>query len=87
MKVYMDRNHCARWQAACDSCFGGRVVIKEFDLEGCVMDVIEDDQEEITFYIKDRDGEDKVLVVNEKNWPEAYDSWQDLWEKQQQSTE
>lgn len=83
MKVYMDRNLCSRWQAGCDSCFGTRVERGEFILDGCVLEVLEDDCDDFTLYIKDRDGTDKTLIVNEENWPEAYDSWQQLWEKQQ----
>ena len=84
MKVYMDRNHCEMWQGACESCFGGRIYIKDFDLEGCVMKIEEEeDKHDIHFYIHDRDGSDKELMVNDDNWPEAYDSWMQLWEKQQ----
>ncbi|MEK6256664.1 MAG: hypothetical protein N2C13_05020 [Chloroflexota bacterium] len=83
MKVHMDRNHCQLSLAACESCFGGRILLKEFDMEGCVMKIEEEeDKENITFYIKDRDGEDKVLYVNADNWPDAYDSWFLMYEKQ-----
>ncbi len=84
MKVYMDRNHCSRHQAACESCFGGRIMLKEFDMGGCVMEIQEEqDKENITFYIKDRDGGDKTLYVTSENWPDAYNSWLLLWEEQQ----
>jgi hypothetical protein len=33
--------------------------------------------------IKDRDGSDKVLVVDEENRGLAYDSWRLAWEQQQ----
>jgi hypothetical protein len=80
----MDRNHCQLSQAACESCFGGRIELREFGEAGCVMDVRdEDDTEKITFFIKDRDGSNKVLHVNQENWPEAYNSWMLLYQKQQ----
>jgi hypothetical protein len=37
----------------------------------------------MTFYIKDRDGTDKVLVIDDSNRGEAHDSWLIAWEKQQ----
>lgn len=92
MKVYLDRNHCPVRQAGCESCFGGRIELvftgkaKSDDLfiTGCVIELKETEiLDEITFYMKDRDGKDKVLVVNTENWPDAYNSWMDLYEKQQ----
>jgi len=86
MKVFLDRNLCERWQAGCDSCFGNRILENRFDLEGCIVEVVRNDDPEIVFYIKDRDGEDKVLTVTQENWPEAYDSWGDLLEKQREAS-
>ncbi|MFC1936586.1 hypothetical protein ACFLYP_02840 [Chloroflexota bacterium] len=92
MKVYIDRNHCDIYQAGCESCFGGRVEFffggREFGLDmdvgGCVMEIEEEDErDQLSFYIKDRDGEDKELHIDRENWPEAYDSWMQLYEKQQ----
>ena len=84
MKVYMDRNHCQLSQAACESCFGGRIILKDFDIEGCVMKIEEeDDKDNITFYIHDRNGTDKELYVNDENLPDAYNSWLLLWTEQQ----
>lgn len=92
MKVYLDRNHCPVHQAACDSCFGGKIEmffsgvvnLDDFRVTGCVLKLEEEENlDEITFYMKDRDGEDKVLIVNQENWPDAYNSWVDLYEKQQ----
>lgn len=92
MKVYMDRNHCETYQAGCESCFGGRIEVHfgdrdfgpDLDVGGCVMKITEEDrQDTVTFFIKDRDGSDKELVVNKQNWPDAYDSWMQLYEQQQ----
>lgn len=92
MKVYLDRNHCSVYQAACDSCFGGKIEmvfsgvvnLDDFRVTGCALKLEEEEYlDEITFYMKDRDGKDKVLIVNRENWPEAYNSWVDLYEKQQ----
>jgi len=41
----------------------------------------EDNKKSITFFIRDHDG-DKVLKVDNKNWPEAFDSWLLLWQQQ-----
>ncbi|MDH3944714.1 MAG: hypothetical protein OEV06_11525, partial [Anaerolineae bacterium] len=79
-----DRNHCQLWQAACESCFGGRVMLKDFDIEGCVMKIEEEgDTKNISIFMHDRDGTDKELLINEENWPDAYNSWMLLYEKQQ----
>jgi hypothetical protein len=92
MKVYLDRNHCEIYQAGCESCFGGRVEVffgenkyaPGWDVAGCVMKIDEEDKKDtITFFMKDRDGQDKVLDVNQENWPDAYQSWMQLYEKQQ----
>ena len=83
MKVYMDRNLCNRWIASCETCFGLRVEKGEFLLDGCVLKVEDEDKrDEIVCYIKDRDGEDKVLTITPENWAEAYDSWQQLLAKE-----
>jgi hypothetical protein len=47
------------------------------------VEVTDDGKKALTFYIKDRDGLDKVLVVDETNRGEASDSWQLAWEHQQ----
>ncbi|MDH5605743.1 MAG: hypothetical protein OEY93_02540 [Anaerolineae bacterium] len=91
MKVYIDRNHCTVHQSACESCFGGRIEVhftgssstSSLEVAGCVMEIDEeDDLKNITFFIQDRNGMDKILKVDENNWPEAYDSWIRLYEKQ-----
>jgi len=87
MEVYMDRNHCQLSQAACESCFGGQIMVWDFEIDGCIMEIKEEeDKDNITFYIKDHDCSDKVLYVNKDNWPDAYDSWLLLWEKQQEES-
>lgn len=91
MKVYLDRNHCAIHQAGCESCFGGRVEVffggrehgLDMDVAGCVMRLEDEDNKDIvTFFISDRDGEDKVLKVTQENWPDAYNSWMELYQEQ-----
>jgi len=87
MKVYMDRTSCPCWQAACESSFGWRLT-HLLDGEalpgGCMYAFEEDGKKPITFFIHDHDG-DRVLKVNGKNWPEAYDSWLLLWQRQEDS--
>ena len=43
----------------------------------------DDGKPELTFLVLDRDGVDKVLVIDESNHDAAYDSWQQAWEQQQ----
>jgi hypothetical protein len=84
MKVFMDRLSCPCWQASCESSFGWRLVHLlngKILPGGCMVDFEDDNQKAITFYIHDHDG-DKVLEVNDKNWPDAYDSWLTLWQRQ-----
>ncbi len=85
MKVFMDRINCPCWQASCESSFGWRLVHLlngKILPGGCMVDFEDDDQKAITFYIHDHDG-DKVLEVNDKNWPDAYDSWLLLWQRKE----
>ncbi len=42
-----------------------------------------DKRDEIVFYIHDRDGKEKELVVNDKNLLEAMDNWMDAYAHQQ----
>jgi len=48
----------------------------------CTIEVVDDGNREKTFFIKDRDGIDKTLVVDESNRDLAYDSWIQAWEEQ-----
>lgn len=82
MKVTLDRNHCTRWQAACESCFATRLEQGNFDAANCGLLVVEDGREAIEFDITDRDGSRKVLSVNAANRADAIDSWLLLWQQQ-----
>ena len=86
MKIYMDRTQCTCWLAACESSFGAKLLKARqtgwnFEPGGCIVESVEDGQVEATLYIKDWDG-NKLLVLDEGNWPDAFDSWQLFWEKQ-----
>ena len=83
MKIMLDRRTCNCWQAACESHFGWHFLREEITPIDCTLDVIDDGKVERTFLIKDRDGIDKLLVVDDSNWADAYDSWQLVWEQQQ----
>ena len=83
MKILLDRRSCNCWDAPCETHFGWHFLREEITPVDCTFEVVDDGQAEITFYIKDRDGVDKVLVVDESNRDEAYDSWRSAWEKQQ----
>jgi hypothetical protein len=83
MKIFLDQRNCNCWDAACETHFGWHFLREEVTPVDCTVEVVDDGQSEITFLIKDRDGSDKVLVVDEKNWADAYESWRQAWEVQQ----
>jgi hypothetical protein len=83
MRITLDRRNCNCWQPACESHFGWHFLREEVTPIDCTLEILEDGQTARTFIIKDRDGIDKQLVVDDLNWAEAYDSWQDAWEAQQ----
>lgn len=85
MKIIMDRENCTCWLGACESSFGWRLthlLEGEFLPGGCMVEAQEDGSDALTFYIHEKDG-DSVLRVDEYNWPDAYDSWPLLLERQQ----
>ena len=83
MKIILDRRACKCWQPACESHFSWHFLREEITPIDCTVDIIDDGKESRTFIILDRDGIDKELLVDDHNWAEAYDSWQDAWEEQQ----
>ena len=83
MKIILDRRTCNCWQPACETHFGWHFLREEVTPIDCTVDILEDGKPVRTFIIKDRDGIDKELVVDDQNWAEAYDSWQLAWETQQ----
>jgi hypothetical protein len=83
MKITLDRRTCTCWEAACESHFGWHFLREEITPIDCTLEILEDGKNSRTFLIKDRDGVDKQLVVNEHNWAEAYDSWMMAWENQE----
>jgi hypothetical protein len=85
MKIVLNQRSCNCWDAACEAHFGSHFLGQEVTPVDCTMEVSDDGHSEITFYIQDRDGSDKVLVVDESNRGEAYDGWRQAWEKQQQA--
>ena len=48
----------------------------------CTAEFVDDGRSEMTFVIKDRDGSDKVLVVDQDNRDLAFNSWRLAWEQQ-----
>lgn len=83
MKIYLDRRGCNCWAAACETCFSWNYLDAEIRPNYCLVDVQDDQRPARTFYVQDRDGSVKTMVVDEHNWPEFHDSWQLSWEKQQ----
>lgn len=84
MKIVLDRRSCNCHEPACETHFGWHFLREEITPIDCVIEISEDGQEEITFFIMDRDGVDKTLVVDESNRADAYDSWLLAWEEQQE---
>jgi hypothetical protein len=85
MKIILDRRNCSCWDPACETHFGWHFLRDEVTPVDCTVEMIDDGHQETTFYIKDRDGVDKELVVTDENWAEAYDSWLQAWERQQKT--
>ena len=85
MKIVLDRRSCSCWDPACETHFGWHFLREEITPVDCTTEVIEDGKAEITFFIQDKDGVDKELVVNDANRAEAHESWRLAWERQQAS--
>ena len=83
MKIILDRRGCNCWDAPCETHFGWHFLRDEITPIDCTAEMVDDGKNEITFHILDRDGVDKILVVDESNRDEAYDSWRSAWERQQ----
>lgn len=86
MKIVLDRRGCSCWDAPCDAHFGWHFLRDEITPVDCTIELVDDGQSETTILIKDRDGVDKTLIVDEANRGEAYDSWRLAWEKQQRAS-
>jgi hypothetical protein len=83
MKIVLDRRNCNCWDQACDAHFGSYFLGDEVKPVGCTVEMSDDGKDCRTFFIKDKDGLDKVLIIDETNWADAMDSWRQVWEKQQ----
>ena len=85
MKITLDRRSCNCWQPACEAHFGNHFLQDEISPVECLIETQDDGKSDLTFFILDRDGVDKVLVIDESNRSDAIDSWRLAWEKQQES--
>ena len=83
MKIVLDRRSCNCYDQACETHFGWHFLREEITPVDCTLEVVDDSRPESTFYIKDKDNTDKVLVLDDENWALAYDSWLLAWEEQQ----
>ncbi len=83
MKIILDRRSCKCWDAACETHFGWHFLREEITPVDCTVEMVDDGRQELSFFIKDRDGIDKVLLIDDSNRSDAYDSWRLAWEKQQ----
>lgn len=86
MKIVLDRRTCSCWDAPCETHFSWHFLRQEITPIDCTLEISEDGKPERTFYIFDRDGTEKIFVVDESNLEAASDSWQTAWEKQQAGT-
>jgi hypothetical protein len=82
MKIYLDRRACNCWIAACESCFSSNYLRDDLRPNCCMLEMQEDANPVRTFYVQDRDGILKTLVIDQDNWADYYDSWQLSYEKQ-----
>lgn len=85
MKIVLDRRSCNCYEQSCETHFGWHFLREEITPIDCVIEMSDDGKEELTFFILDRDGVDKTLVVDESNRAEAVESWRLAWEQQQAS--
>ena len=83
MKIVLDRRSCNCYKPACEAHFGWHFLREDVTPVDCTVQMLDDGKTDITFFIMDRDGVDKTLVVNEENHATAYDSWVLAWEEQQ----
>ena len=83
MKIILDRRSCNCWEPACETHFSWHFLRQEITPIDCVIEMADDGKPELTFLVLDRDGVDKVLVIDESNHDAAYDSWRQAWEEQQ----
>ena len=85
MRIVLDRRSCNCYEPACEAHFGWHFLREEVTPVDCTIEVVDDGNPETTFFIKDRDGVDKTLVVDESNRDLAYDSWIQAYEEQESS--
>jgi hypothetical protein len=83
MKIVLDRRSCNCYDQACETHFGWHFLREEITPVDCTVELEDDGETEYTFYIKDKDNSDKVLVVDDDNRDLAYDSWLLAWQEQQ----
>lgn len=86
MKIVLDRRSCNCWDAPCETHFGWHFLGAEITPIDCTVEISEDGKLERTFVILDRDGVERILVVDEVNRDAAMDSWRTAWENQQEIT-
>lgn len=83
MKIVLDRRSCNCYDQACETHFGWHFLREQITPVDCTIEMVDDGEKEYTFYIKDKDNSDKVLVVDDDNRDLAYDSWLLAWQEQQ----
>lgn len=83
MKIVLDRRSCNCYDQACETHFGWHFLREQITPVDCTVEMVDDGEKEYTFYIKDKDNSDKVLVVDDDNRDLAYDSWLLAWQEQQ----
>jgi hypothetical protein len=87
MKIILDRRSCNCWDAPCETHFGWHFLREEITPVDCTLEIQDDGKQARTFFILDRDGINKTLIVDESNQELAYDSWLLAWEEQHKTEE
>jgi hypothetical protein len=84
MKIVLDTRVCNCWDPACETHFAWHFLRGQVTPVDCVVSMEEDGSSELSFFITDRDGSQKALVVTDENRADVYNSWRIAWEKQEQ---
>lgn len=66
MKIYIDRNHCDACQSYCDRHVAKYVRFPEGEDRPCIQKLEEDGAVELTLVVRDHDGKEITLVLDEK---------------------
>lgn len=66
MKVYIDRTHCEACQSFCDRHVAKLIRFPEGEDRPCIQKVEDDEQADLTLVVRDHDGRQTTIVLDEK---------------------